>query len=79
MKNRLYSIMSDTEDITKQLDDMVNILELQLTVTSEEKQAVNLNSILRIQIRLLAETREACSQLCARIDETILDILHNRL
>ena len=79
MKDRLYSIMSDVEEITKQLADMQNVLEMQSAALYEESYAIKLRSALNVQIRLLEGTKEESNKLRTKIDDTILDVIHGRL
>ena len=79
MKKRLYSIMADIEEITKQLADMKNVLEIQRDSQCEENQIERLNSLLNVQIRLIECTRQASCELHKRIDDTILDVVHKRI
>lgn len=79
MKKRLYSIMADVEEITKQLADMKNVLEIQRDSQCEENQIERLNSLLNVQIRLIEHTKQASCELHKRIDDTILDIVHKRI
>ena len=79
MKNRLYSIMSDMEEITKQIEDMKNILETQIYFFYDEKQCAVFKSVLNTQIRLLKAIKEDCCKLYTKVDETILDIIHGRV
>lgn len=79
MKKRLYSIMADIEEITKQLVDMKNVLEIQKDSQCEENQIERFKSLLNIQIRLIECTRQASCELHKKIDDTILDVVHKRI
>lgn len=79
MKDRLYSIMSDVEEITRQLIDMRNTLEMQSAAADVESYADKVRSSLNVQIRLLEGTIAENNQLRSKIDDTILDVTHNRL
>lgn len=79
MKKRLYSIMADIEEITKQLADMKNVLEIQRDSQCEENQIERITSLLNVQIRLIECTRQASCELHKRIDDTILDVVHKRI
>ena len=79
MKKRLYSIMADVEEITKQLADMKNVLEIQRDSQCEENQIERLNSLLNVQIRLIEHTKQTSCELHKRIDDTILDVVHKRI
>lgn len=79
MKKRLYSIMADIEEITKQLVDMKNVLEIQKDSQCEENQIERFKSLLNVQIRLIEHTKQASCELNKKIDDTILDIVHKRI
>lgn len=79
MKERLYGIMWDVEEIIKHLADMQNVLELFSNTLPEENNAEKLSSALNVQIRLLGGTTEESKKLRNKIDDTILDIIHDRL
>lgn len=79
MKNRLYNIMSDVEELMKQIEDIKNVLEIQSEVFRGDNQPARLKSVLNVQIRLLEGTQEASRSLRDKVDDTILDVVHNRL
>lgn len=79
MKDRLYSIMADVEDVMKQIDDMKNVLEIQIELLNGENIPARIKSVLNVQIRLLKSTQEASHTLRDKVDDTILDRVHNRL
>lgn len=79
MKKRLYSIMADVEEITKQLIDMKNVLEIQRDSQCEENQIERIKSLLNVQIRLIECTKQASHDLYNKIDDTVLDVVHNRI
>lgn len=79
MKDRLYSIMADVEDVMKQIDDMKNVLEIQIELLNGENLPARIKSVLNVQIRLLKSTQEASHTLRDKVDDTILDRVHNRL
>jgi len=79
MKERLYNIMADVEDIMKQIDDMKNVLELQAECYCGDNLPARIKSALNVQIRLLKSAQEASCNLRDKVDDTILDVVHNRL
>ena len=79
MKNRLYNIMSDVEELMKQIEDIKNVLEIQSEVFRGDNQPARIKSVLNVQIRLLEGTQEASRSLRDKVDDTILDVVHNRL
>ena len=79
MKNRLQKIMTDLEEIIRQIEDNKNILNMQYIATTQENNHEWLKSTLNVQIRLLAGMETDARKLHQEIDETILDITHNRI
>lgn len=79
MKDRLYGIMSDVEEITKQLADMQNVLEMLSNALNEDSCEGKLRSALNMQIRLLEGAREDSDKLRGKLDDTILDVIHGRI
>lgn len=79
MKNRLYEILGDLEEITKQLSDLVNVLEIQSNPAIEEIPMESTKSLIKAQIRLLNVAKTDCESLHVKIDNSILDIAHNRI
>lgn len=79
MKNRLYNIMSDVEELMKQIEDIKNVLEIQSEVFRGDNQPARVKSVLNVQIRLLEGTQEASRSLRDKVDDTILDVVHNRI
>ena len=71
--------MADVEEITKQLADMKNVLEIQRDSQCEENQIERFKSLLNVQIRLIECTRQASCELHKKIDDTILDVVHKRI
>ena len=71
--------MSDVDEITRQLTDMRNTLKMQSAAADIESCADKVRSSLNVQIRLLEGTIAESNQLRSKIDDTILDVTHNRL
>lgn len=79
MKNRLYDFMSDLDEIVIELMDARNMLELHLEDTHEVNQCVRLRSLLNVQIRMIERITEECMSLHKKMDDTTLDVVHNRI
>lgn len=79
MKDRLYDIMCEFNDIIKDIDSIIRILEIEFDGVVEVYDTDTARSILRVHLRLLKGVKEDCSKLYNRIDETILDIKHERI
>ena len=71
--------MSDVEELMKQIEDIKNVLEIQSEVFHGDNQPARIKSVLNVQIRLLESTQEASRSLRDKVDDTILDMVHNRL
>ena len=79
MKNRLQKIMTDLEEIIRQIEDNRNILNMLCIASRQENDNEYLTSTLNVQIRLLEGIETDCRNLHQEIDETILDATHNRI
>lgn len=79
MKNRLQKIMTDLEEIIRQIEDNKNVLNMECIATTQENNNELLKSILNVQIRLLEGMETDSRLLHQEIDETILDMIHNRI
>ena len=78
MKNRLEKIMTDLEEIIRKIEDDKNVLHMQYIASKIENHEW-LTSALNVQIRLLDDMESDSRHLHQEIDETILDIQHNRI
>lgn len=79
MKNRLQKIMTDLEEIIRQIEDDKNLLNMLCIASTGENNQDYIKSILNVQIRLLNGMETDSRKLHQQIDETILDIIHNRI
>ena len=79
MKNRLQKIMTDLEEIIRQIEDDKNVLNMLCIATTGENNHDWLKSVLNVQIRLLEDMETDSRKLHQEIDETILDMIHNRI
>lgn len=79
MKDRLYDIMCELNDIIKDIESIIRILEIEFEGVVEVYDADTARSILRVHLRLLKGVKEDCSNLYSKIDDTILDIKHERI
>ena len=79
MKNRLQKIMTDLEEIIRQIEDNKNVLNMQYIATTQENNYEWPKSAINVQIRLLEGMETDARKLHQEIDETILDIIHNRI
>ena len=79
MEERLNEIMVEYEEVIRQIEDMLNVLKMQAESPYEYEGNVCLNSLLNVHIRLIEDVEESSKKVHQMIDETILDIVHERL
>lgn len=79
MKDRLYEIMGELNDVLKDIDSIIKILEIEFDGVVEVYDTDTTRSVLRVHLRLLRGIQEDCNKIYNRIDETILDIRHERI
>lgn len=79
MKERLYDIMCELNDVLKDIDSIIRILEIEFDGVVEVYDTDTTRSVLRVHLRLLRGIQEDCNKIYNRIDETILDIRHERI
>lgn len=79
MKERLYDIMCELNDVLKDMDSIIRILEIEFDGVVEVYDTDTTRSVLRVHLRLLRGIQEDCNKIYNRIDETILDIRHERI
>ena len=70
--------MTDLEEIIRKIEDDKNVLHMQYIASKIENHEW-LTSALNVQIRLLDDMESDSRHLHQEIDETILDIQHNRI
>ena len=79
MINRMYDIMSDLNDIIKDIDSAILVAEIEYKGIKEGIRNDVAESLLNVHIRLLKGMKDEVSILYTQIDDTILDIKHNRI
>lgn len=79
MKERLYDIMCELNDVLKDIDSIIKILEIEFDGVVEVYDTDTTRSVLRVHLRLLKGIQEDCIKIYNRIDNTILDIRHERI
>ena len=79
MINRMYDIMSDLNEIIRDIDSAIVVAEIENQGIKEEIRNDVAESLLNVHIRLLKSMKDDISILYTQIDNTILDIKHNRL
>ena len=79
MKDRLYKLMYDLEDIIEQIEDCKNVLNMTYITGNPEENPELIKSVLNIQKRLIEAVETDSRNLHNEIDKTILDLVHNRI
>lgn len=79
MINRMYDIMSDLNEIIKDINSIVEVLEIESRGVRESNSPEIPQSLLNVHKRLLKGIQKDTSKLYTKIDETILDIKYKRL
>ena len=74
MKEKLYDIMSDYNEILKDIDAFVNVLKFELKGAEATASTENIQDVIRVHLRLLKGIRTNSEELYNKIDETILSI-----
>ena len=74
MKEKLYDIMSDYNEILKDIDAFVNVLEIELKGAEANATTENIQNVIRVHLRLLRGIQKDSEELYNKIDETILSI-----
>ena len=79
MINRMYDIMSDLNEIIKDIDSAIVVAEIEFKGINEGIRNEVAESLLNVHIRLLKGIRDDVSKAHTKIDDTILDVKHSRL
>lgn len=79
MKERLYEIMYDLEEIIRLIENMTDSLNIQYMIEDEKIQKQQIKGILNVQLQLLKNVETDSRALHEKIDDTILDLIHKRL
>lgn len=74
MKEKLYDIMSDYNEILKDIDAFVNVVEIELKGVETTPATENTKDIIRVHLRLLRDIRTDSEELYNKIDELNLSI-----
>ena len=74
MKEKLYDIMSDYNEILKDIDAFVNVLQIELKGVGTTPATENTKDVIRVHLRLLRGVQRDSEELYNKMDETILSI-----
>lgn len=79
MINRMYDIMSDLNEIIKDIDSAIVVTEIEYKGINEGIRNEVAECLLNVHIRLLKGIRDDVRKTHTKIDDTMLDIKHSRL
>ena len=74
MKEKLYDIMSDLNEILKDIEAFVNVLEFELKGAETTAANENTQDVIRVHLRFLRDVQTDNEELYNKIDQTILDM-----
>lgn len=74
MKNRLYKIMSEFNNVIEGVEDVVNVLKTEISGIGKECDSETAQSILNVHLHLLKRTLNDCTEIYNKIDELLLDM-----
>ena len=74
MKERLYDIMADYNEILHDFESFINVLEYELKGAEELTDTDNIRNVIRVHLRFLRGVQSDSVKLYNKIDETILDM-----
>lgn len=76
MINRMYDIMSDLNEIIKDIDSAIVVAEIEYKGIKEEIRNDVAESLLNVHIRLLKDIQDDTRKLYNKIDTTIINLKH---
>lgn len=74
MKEKLYDIMADYNEILHDFESFINVLEFELKGAEELNVTENIKDVIRVHLRFLRGVQSDSVKLYNKIDETILSI-----
>lgn len=78
MRDRLYDIMSDFNDIITNIESIEKVLEIQFDGIVEIYDSEIARNVLNVHLCLLKGINEDCKTLYDDMDQMLLDMKHNR-
>jgi len=76
MINKMYDIMSDLNEIIRDIDSVVTVAEIEFMGINEEIRNDVAKSVLNVHIQLLKNLQNDTRKLYNKIDTTIINIKH---
>ena len=74
MKNRLYKIMSEFNDVIEDMEDVVNVLKTEIGGIGKTYNVETAKSVLNVHLHLLERAVNDCTEVYNKIDQLLLDM-----
>ena len=74
MKNRLYKIMAEFNDVLEDVEDVVNVLKVEINGVGKEYDLETAKSVFNVHLHLLKRTLHDCTEIYNKIDQLLLDM-----
>lgn len=74
MKNRLYKIMAEFNDVIEDVEDVVNVLKVEIGGIGKAYDIETAKSVLNVHLHLLKRTLNDCTEIYNKIDGFLLDM-----
>lgn len=79
MKEKLYNIMEDLNEILKDIDALVDVVGIHFDGIIEGYTSDKARSVLNVQLSVLKAIQKDTEDLYNKIDQTILDMKYERI
>jgi len=79
MKEKLYNIMEDLNEILKDVDALVDVVGIHFDGIVEGYTSDKARSVLNVQLSVLKAIQKDTEDLYNKIDQTILDMKYERI
>lgn len=79
MKEKLYNIMEDLNEILKDIDALVDVIGIHFDGIIEGYTSDKARSVLSVQLSVLKAIQKDTEDLYNKIDQTILDMKYERI
>lgn len=79
MKEKLYNIMEDLNEILKDIDALVDVVGIHFDGIVEGYTSDKARSVLNVQLSVLKAIQKDTEDLYNKIDQTILDMKYERI
>lgn len=79
MKEKLYNIMEDLNEILKDIDALVDVVGIHFDGIVEGYTSDKARSVLNVQLSVLKAIQKDTEDLYNKIDQTVLDLKHERV